>query len=182
MPSMIEAWLSSSEIDGVLVPSSASNSPPLASKHELNRIVSSVPRNSDRRSSSSLVQRLRAADEAHRRHPVAPALERLVRCLDRRPGGRRARGSCWRTGSAAARPSTSTCARCGDVDHELALVEPRLASSPSSSRDELLLQRSVHGSASLRVDIGPVEYHLARLTRGGDGERLREVAVARTGA
>ena len=51
---MIEAWLSASEMTASSGPSSASNRPPLASKHELKRIVSSVPRNADSRSSSSL--------------------------------------------------------------------------------------------------------------------------------
>ena len=50
---MIEAWLSWSEMTASSSPSSASNRPPFASKQELKRIVSSVPRNSDRRSSSS---------------------------------------------------------------------------------------------------------------------------------
>ena len=79
---MIEAWLSASEITASSGPSSASNSPPFASKHELNRIVSSVPRNSGQTLLELLVQRLRPADEAHRRHPEAPALERVTRRLD----------------------------------------------------------------------------------------------------
>ena len=50
---MIEAWFSWSEITASRSSSSASKTPPLASKHEPNRIVSSVPRNAERRSSSS---------------------------------------------------------------------------------------------------------------------------------
>ena len=40
---MIEAWLSSSEMTASSSPSSTSNTPPFASKHEGNRIVASVP-------------------------------------------------------------------------------------------------------------------------------------------
>ena len=50
---MREAWLSSSEMIASSAPKSASNTPPFASKHEENRIVSSVPRNADTRRSSS---------------------------------------------------------------------------------------------------------------------------------
>ena len=84
MPSMIEAWLSASEMTTSCSDSSVSNRPPFASKHELNRIVSSVPRNSLRRRSSCLWICLGAADEAHRRHAVAPAVERLMGGLDHR--------------------------------------------------------------------------------------------------
>ena len=52
IPSMIEAWLSWSEITASRSSRSASNTPPLASKHDENRIVSSVPRKADSRSSS----------------------------------------------------------------------------------------------------------------------------------
>ena len=51
---MIEAWLSSSEMTASSGPSSVSKRPPLASKHEQYRMVSSVPRNSASRRSSSL--------------------------------------------------------------------------------------------------------------------------------
>ena len=50
---MIDAWLSSSEITASRSSSSASKTPPFASKQEPNRIVSSVPRNAESRSSSS---------------------------------------------------------------------------------------------------------------------------------
>ena len=50
---MIDAWLSWSEITASFSSSNASKTPPFASKQEPKRIVSSVPRNSDRRSSSS---------------------------------------------------------------------------------------------------------------------------------
>ena len=43
---MMLAWLSSSEMMASSSPSSVSNSPPLASKQDEYRIVSSVPRNS----------------------------------------------------------------------------------------------------------------------------------------
>ena len=42
-------------------------------------MVSSVPRNSLRLGFQLLVNALRAADEAHRRQPVAPAVQRLMR-------------------------------------------------------------------------------------------------------
>ena len=50
---MIEAWFSSSEITASRSSSSTSNTPPLASKQDENRIVASVPRNCDSRDSSS---------------------------------------------------------------------------------------------------------------------------------
>ena len=53
IPSMIEAWLSASEITASSSPSSASNRPPFASKHDEKRIVSSVPRKVESRCSSS---------------------------------------------------------------------------------------------------------------------------------
>ncbi len=43
-----------------------------------------------------LVHLLGAADEAHGRHAVAPAVQRLVGGGDDRADGRRGRGSCWR--------------------------------------------------------------------------------------
>ena len=49
---MIEAWLSASEITASRSSSSASNTPPFASKHEPNSTASSVPRNSASRCSS----------------------------------------------------------------------------------------------------------------------------------
>ena len=54
MPSMMLAWFNASEMTASSVPSSVSNSPVFASKHELYRMVSSVPRNADSRSSSRL--------------------------------------------------------------------------------------------------------------------------------
>ena len=51
---MIEAWFSSSLMTASSLPSSVSKRPPFASKHDEYRIVSSVPRNSDSRRSSSL--------------------------------------------------------------------------------------------------------------------------------
>jgi hypothetical protein len=51
---MIDAWLSASEITASSSPSKVSNSPPLASKHEPYRIVSSVPRNVEIAASSSV--------------------------------------------------------------------------------------------------------------------------------
>ncbi len=53
-PSMIDAWFSSSETIASSAPKRTSNTPPLASKHELYRIVASVPRKEDSRSSSSV--------------------------------------------------------------------------------------------------------------------------------
>ena len=50
---MIEAWLSSSEMTASRSSSSTSKTPPLASKQDENRIVASVPRNCDSRSSSA---------------------------------------------------------------------------------------------------------------------------------
>ena len=99
MPSMIEAWLSASEMTTSSSPSSVSNSPPLASKHEVYRIASSVPRKRAIAASSCLVDALGAADEPHARHAEAPAGEPVLRGrgsgADRRPG----RGSCWRRSS-----------------------------------------------------------------------------------
>ena len=51
---MIDAWLSASEITQSCSPRIVSNSPPLASKHDEYRIVSSVPRNSLRAVSSAV--------------------------------------------------------------------------------------------------------------------------------
>ncbi len=50
---MIEAWLSASEMTASSSPSSASKMPPLASKHDEYRIVSSVPRKADNACSRS---------------------------------------------------------------------------------------------------------------------------------
>lgn len=54
MPSMIEAWLRASEITASSGPRRVSKTPPLASKQEEYRMVSSWPRNADSRASSSL--------------------------------------------------------------------------------------------------------------------------------
>ena len=51
---MIEAWFSSSEMTASRSSNSVSNTPPLASKQDENRIVASVPRNSEIRCSSSV--------------------------------------------------------------------------------------------------------------------------------
>ena len=51
---MMLAWLSASLITASCSSSSVSNRPPLASKHDEYRIVSSMPRNALRRASSSL--------------------------------------------------------------------------------------------------------------------------------
>lgn len=51
---MIDAWFSASEITASCSPSSVSKTPPLASKQEEYRIVSSCPRKADSRASSSL--------------------------------------------------------------------------------------------------------------------------------
>ena len=126
-PSMIDAWLSWSEMTASCSPSSASNRPPLASKHELKRIVSSVPRNDDEALLELAVQRLRAADEAHRRHAVAPAVERLVRRLDDRRVAREPEIVVRAEVEQLAAPSTSTCAPCGVVITSSRLVEARLA-------------------------------------------------------
>ena len=72
---MIDAWLSSSEITASRSSSSTSNTPPLASKQEENRIVASVPRNCDRRALEFRVLGLRAADEPNAGHPEAPLVE-----------------------------------------------------------------------------------------------------------
>ena len=48
---MIEAWFSASEMTASSGPKSDSKTPPLASKQLENRMVSSVPRNFDTRSS-----------------------------------------------------------------------------------------------------------------------------------
>ena len=75
---MIEAWFSSSRMTASSSPSSVSNSPPLASKQDEYRIVSSVPRNVGEPPLELLVDLLGAADEPHARHAVAPAVERLL--------------------------------------------------------------------------------------------------------
>ena len=51
---MREAWLSSSEMIASSGPNNASNTPPLASKQLLNKMVSWVPRNSLSRASRSV--------------------------------------------------------------------------------------------------------------------------------
>ena len=95
----MEAWLSWSVISAQSSSRSGSKTPPLASKHEEYRMVSSVPRNSAMRRSSSAVDLLGAADESHGGHPVSPAVQGRVRGLDHARVGRQARGSCWRRSS-----------------------------------------------------------------------------------
>src|SRR3977135_2723507 len=53
MPSMMDAWFRESEMMASSGPNRDSNTPPLASKQLENRMVSSVPRNSETRASSS---------------------------------------------------------------------------------------------------------------------------------
>ena len=50
---MIEAWLRASETMASCSPSSASKTPPLASKQEEKRMASAKPRKAERRRSSS---------------------------------------------------------------------------------------------------------------------------------
>ena len=136
---MIEAWLSASEMTASSGPSSASKRPPFASKQELKRIVSSVPRKADSALLELLVQRLRAADEAHRRHPEAPPLERVTGRLDH---GRVVGEPEVVVGAEVeqrAHPLDLDVGRLRRLEHELALVEPRL-SEPVELADELLLQ------------------------------------------
>ena len=88
------------------------------------------------------VEGLRSADEAHRRHPVAPAVERLVRRLDHR----RMTGETEVVVGAQVQQLASV-----DVDvralrrrhHELGLVEAGLAHFREPSR-QVVLQRRVH--------------------------------------
>src|SRR5262249_7946721 len=101
MPSMIEAWFSSSEMIASDSPSSGSNTPPLASNQAAQRVPSSAPphaaaaveagRVEDRvlgahELGDALLQRavqvLRAADEAHGRQAVPAAVERAMRGLE----------------------------------------------------------------------------------------------------
>ena len=78
MPSMMLAWLSASEITASRSSSSVSNSPVLASKQELYRIVSSVPRNSDSAASSRLwiswVPQMKRTDASPYPHSSSAAL------------------------------------------------------------------------------------------------------------
>jgi hypothetical protein len=76
-PSMIEAWFSASEMTASSSPSSVSKRPPLASKQAVEDGVLHA-RESARAAFELLVLLLRAADEAHRRHAVAVAVERLL--------------------------------------------------------------------------------------------------------
>ena len=75
---MIEAWLSASEMIASSSPSSVSNRPPLASKQERveDRVLHAEEGGDPRL--ELLVLLLRAADEAHRGHAVAIAVERLL--------------------------------------------------------------------------------------------------------
>ena len=75
---MIEAWFSSSLMTASSLPSSVSNRPPFASKHDEYRIESSVRKKAGEPSLEVLVDLLGAADEPHARHAVAPAVERLL--------------------------------------------------------------------------------------------------------
>ncbi len=74
---MMLAWFSSSEMIASRSSVSASNSPPLASKHELYRMVASVPRNSDSRRSSStcrsVVPQMNRTDAIPKPHSVSAA-------------------------------------------------------------------------------------------------------------
>ena len=143
---MIEAWFSASQITASASDRSASNRPPFASKHEENRIVSSVPRNSRDALLELAMQVLRAADEAHARHPVAVRLEGLVR------GGDDLR--MVREPEVIVRAEVQHLAAVVEADvrvlrrghHELVLVEPapRISSSrvPRSSGNVALYIRS----------------------------------------
>ncbi len=90
-----------------------------------------------------LVQRLGAADEAHRRHPEAPSLERVARGLDHR----RVIGE----PEVVVRTEVEELAHALDLDvrrlrrleHELTLVEASLPQSVEFLY-KLLLERSVH--------------------------------------
>ncbi len=83
-PSMIEAWLRASEMTASSSPSRVSKSPPLASKHDPYRMVSSVPRKSLNAASSRRWTVVGAADEPHRRHAVAVLGNRRPGLLDQR--------------------------------------------------------------------------------------------------
>ena len=157
---MIEAWLSASEMTASSGPSSASKRPPFASKQEPKRIVSSVPRNSREPLLELLVQRLGAADEAHRRHPEAAALERVARRLDH---GRMVGESQVVVGTQVEqRPHALDLdvRRLRRGEHELALVEARLP-EPVELIHELLLERSVHGAFSFRDGLAPIPYGMS---------------------
>ena len=91
-----------------------------------------------------LVQRLCAADEPHRGHPEAPALERVARSLDH---GRMVGETEVVVGAEveqAPHPLHLDVRRLRRLEDELALVEPCLPQLVELL-DELLLQRSVHG-------------------------------------
>ena len=97
---MIEAWFSASEMIASSSPSSVSNRPPLASKQE--RVEDRVLHAEEGRDPrlELLVLLLRAADEAHRGHAVAVAVERRLGRRRAAPRCRRGRDSCWRRSSA----------------------------------------------------------------------------------
>ena len=75
---MMLAWFSSSEITASRSSSSVSNTPPLASKQELYRIVSSVPRNTDSFASNRVcgccVPQMKRTDASPKPHASSPAL------------------------------------------------------------------------------------------------------------
>ena len=91
-----------------------------------------------------LVQRLRAADEPHRRHPEAPALERVAGGLDHGRVVGEAEVVVGAEVEQPAHPLHLDVRRLGRLEDELALVEPCLPQLVELL-DELLLQRSVHG-------------------------------------
>ena len=163
---MIDAWLSWSEMTASRSSSSASKTPPFASKHEPKRIVSSVPRNAESRPRARGAA-LRAADEPDRRHPVAPPVERLVRRGDHLRVVRKAeivvRAEVEQLAALRprrrGRPAASSC------------TSSRLRPSFSSSAS-----RPLRSSRTARTPTPPpVEEHLAGSARGGDGEALLEV-------
>ena len=94
-----------------------------------------------------LVQRLRAADEPHRGHPEAPALERVTGGLDHGRVVGEAEVVVGAEVEQAAHPLHLDVRRLGRLEDELALVEPCLPQLVELL-DELLLQRSVHGPSS----------------------------------
>ena len=75
---MIEAWFSASEMMASSAPSSGSKRPPLASKQAAKRMESSLPSQLGDALLELAVQRLRAADEAHRGHAEAELVERVA--------------------------------------------------------------------------------------------------------
>jgi len=89
------------------------------------------------------VERLRSADEAHRRHPVAPAVEGLVRGLDHRRMARKAEVVVGAQVQELASIDADVRAL-RRAHHMLGLVEPGLAHFCKAAR-QVVAQCSVHG-------------------------------------